>query len=337
MNTPPSPPPAATPAPTPTWVRWAALRADLLGLVVVALVSAPVGGVAYALLRVEDPRGFENLAAALGAAVATAVAALSAAVFLTVATARNTSWVDRAAGHRHDGGARTAAARFGRWLLLLAAVPAVFNGAVPGWIRDVPTIIGTAVGCLVGVVALVVVYTDRTHPRRTGRSAMVVGTAATVATLAAVATLSVPLRPFQIDSRVERALPELLEEVGADRVCAAQGTVQGQTASHTTAPCHDPDEVWASPDGLLVTADRIAAGVGRVVPEGTTVRVSETATTNGPAAAVELVHAASTTPRTVAHVAATDCGTRVLVGRSASRPPDVGRFLPDIELGSGCV
>lgn len=339
MDTPTAPaqPTASGGGTAASWVRWGALRADLLGLVVVSLVAAPVGGATYGLLYDPDPRMFENLGAALIAAAVAAAAALTVAVFLAISTANNTSWVDRAAGHDHDGGARTAAARFGRWLLLLAATPAVVNGAVPGWIRDVPTIIATAVGCLVGAVALVVVYTDRTHPNHTSRAAMVVGAAALVAAIAAVQTLSQPLRAFQVDHQVDQALPDLLEEAGAVRVCAAQGAVSGETASHAASPCHDPDEVWGSPDGLDASADRIAAAVSRVVPEGTTVQVSDTVTTDGPAREIELVHASSTTPRTVAYVAETECGTRVHVSRYGNHPLRIDPFLPDLALGGTCA
>lgn len=339
MDTPTAP--ARAPSPdgdaSSSWVRWGALRADLLGLLVVGLVAAPVGAIVHAALYVEDADGFENLGVFIVAWIAGALVAAAAAGVLLVATARNASWVDRAAGHDHDGGPREAAARFGRWLLVAVAAPAVVNGATPGWVRDVPSIVAAAVACVVAVVALAWVYTDRTHPRQPHRMAVAVVVGVLVATVGASATLARPLRPAQVADRVESALPTLLEQAGATRVCAARGVVAGEAASHATEPCYDPDQVWAGPDDLDTTTDRLVELVAQVVPAGTGVRAVEAVTHVGPARQVVLSNPGQGAARTVLFVARTECGTRVRTGRSGSHPLLVDRFLPDLVLDRGCV
>ncbi len=341
-------PTAAIPtAPTgPGRVRGLVLAADLVDAAIVAGLAVVAGLLGYAVTVATMAPGqlFGDLGALLvGAGVGTVVA-LVAAVVMLVATARGRSPGDRLARPDHGvSGPAAAAARLGRWiaLALVAALTATVSSTLA---EPAPAgVLGPSIGLGVAATAAVLAYWDESPPRR---SALGVGAVAAVVGLALA--LAVPTRApygYELRAEVERALPGVLDGLGARRVCSAQGEVRGAMASHTLEPCHDPDQVWSldgrSSDVAAAVATAVAADSGIVVAVSVAQpldgRVTCTPGVAGCDATQPITWNLAVDDVAIAQVAATGCGTRVYTGPVSTQPMDEPRFLPDMELGDHCA
>lgn len=341
MDTTPPPPPPPPPLPvassgaaTRRLFRLRLLGADVVDLALAAGTGTAAGMGFHALVAVDDPTGFAPLATFFLAALLGCAVAFVVAIVALVMTARGGSPGDRLVLRRHDGGSNEVGWRTARWfalpLVLMAAAAVMGTASEPGLVSQ----LGPPVAGLLALGMLALAYVDTADDRWLRAVAVAAGTGLA---LGVVVSLVVPQRDLfgsELRAAATAAAPEALRELGATRVCSAPGVADVPAASHLTEPCADPDAVWAVPGSAEVVAGRVARSLAAAVPAEDGIRVTDERQTPSVGAFELRVGSAWT----VAWVADTPCGTRVLVATGGAYPSlDGTDFVPDRDLAGRCA
>lgn len=314
MHTPPPPPPppppastqpappAARPAPTSWWRQPAA---DLLDVLLVAVVGVLVGSAVAGILLAgasDDPwSGLGAVLLGLGAGLLAALVAWVAMLAVVVRGGRTPG--SKAAG-APDGNVLAIAARHVAVVVVLWAAAAVVAATIEPWPVGP---LGGGAAAAVGAAAALAAW---------GRGAVSgrlrwVGIVAVVGVLVAGAVPDRAPYPWELRQEAEAALlATMVDDPAARRVCeSAGGAAAGPLASHATEPCYDPDREWLVDRHHGVVAEQLVVVTARVLGPHDSAEVVDTP--NGREVRIGSVAVATVVSRD-------GCASLVVVGPGAS-------------------